>query len=167
MRLSAQQLCRCALMAALIALCSQLLIPLPPIPVSLGLFAVYLSGLWLGPRLGLITVGAYLLTGLCGLPVFAGFQGGPGILIGPTGGFLAGYLPCVWLSGRFKKSPIKAMSAGLAVCNLLGTGWYMFLTQTSLWTALMVCVFPFLLGDAGKILLADLIFKRVRQMPLR
>jgi len=162
-RLSAPQLCRCALMASLIALCSQLMIPLPPIPFNLALFAVYLSGLVLGRHLGVAAVAAYLFMGFCGLPIFAGFQGGPGALLGPTGGFLIGYLPCAWFAGHFKKTPVKAMVAGLITCCALGTLHYMLLTQTPLWTALTVCVFPFLLGDGIKIFLAAIIAPRLKK----
>jgi len=161
LRLSAVNLCRSALMAVFIALCSQLIIPLPPVPISLSLFAVYLTGLMLPPRLGLMTVSVYLLMGLCGLPVFAGLQGGPGVLFGPTGGFLIGYLPCVWLTARLK--PPAGMGAGFGACCLMGTAWYMLLTRASLQAALWVCILPFLPGDAVKIGLALLLSKRLKK----
>ena len=71
---------RCALFAALIAACSQLVIPLPMIPINLALFAVNLTGAVLGPRWGTAAVLVYIMLGVCGVPVFVGFQGGPAAL---------------------------------------------------------------------------------------
>ena len=165
MRLSAPQLCLCALMAALIALCSQIQLPLPPIPINLALLAVFISGGVLGKKGGVLATAVYLMLGLCGLPVFAGLQGGPGVLFGPTGGYLMGYLACAWLTGIQPRRPWLGMGLGLAACYFTGSLWYMLITQTPLCASLSLCVLPFIPGDIVKILLALLLTKRLQKRP--
>ncbi|MDQ4126909.1 MAG: biotin transporter BioY, partial [Actinomycetota bacterium] len=81
---------RVALMAAVTAVAAQITIPLPfsPVPFTLQVPAVVLSGLLLGPRYGAVAQAIYVLLGAVGVPVFAGFKGGLGIIFGPTGGYL-------------------------------------------------------------------------------
>ena len=88
-----------AVMAALICIAGPLVIPAGPIPLSLATLAVYLAGAALGKKWGTIAAGLYLLIGIAGVPVFSGFSGGFQKLAGVTGGYLAGYLPCAFLSG--------------------------------------------------------------------
>ena len=76
----------CALMAAVTAVCSQIQIPLPMIPINLALFSVHLSGILLGPKYGSVSQAVYLLLAAVGVPVLAGFSGGLGALFGRTGG---------------------------------------------------------------------------------
>lgn len=90
-----------SLMAALIAAGAFLAIPIGPVPIVLQNFFVLLAGLLLGARWGLAAVGIYLLAGAVGLPVFAGATGGVARFFGPTGGYLLGYLPAVWIAGAF------------------------------------------------------------------
>ena len=78
-----------ALMAALTAICSQIQIPLPMIPINLALFAVHLSGALLGWKYGALSMVVYALLGVIGVPVFAGFGSGPAVLFGKTGGYMA------------------------------------------------------------------------------
>ncbi|MBQ8130480.1 MAG: biotin transporter BioY, partial [Clostridia bacterium] len=82
--LNAASLAACALMAALTAVCSQIQIPLPMVPINLALFAVHLSGALLGARRGALSMTAYALLGLVGVPVFSGFTAGPATLFGRT-----------------------------------------------------------------------------------
>ena len=84
----------CALFAALTAVCSQLAIPMPwGVPINLALFAVYMAGTMLGPVWGAASQLVYLLLAAVGVPVMAGMQGGPAVLLGKTGGYAIGYLP--------------------------------------------------------------------------
>src|SRR5215216_5325541 len=94
---------RAALMAAVTAVAAQITIPLPfsPVPFTLQVLAVILSGLLLGPRHGALAQAIYILVGAVGAPVFAGFSGGLGVILGPTGGYIVSY-------------PIAAALAGLA-----------------------------------------------------
>ena len=89
----------CALFAALCAVCAQVVIPVQPVPITLGTFAVLLAGGFLGARYGLISLCIYILLGIVGVPVFSMMKGGLAVLGGPTGGFIIGYLPMVFLTG--------------------------------------------------------------------
>lgn len=170
MRKSVRSLILCALFAALCALLSQLYIPLPftPVIINLATVAVLTAGALLGWKLGAVSMAVYMLLGAVGLPVFAGFSGGLGVLAGPTGGYIAGYVAAAAATGIVAGGSCRfghlcaAMTAGTAACYTLGTAWYMFSTHTPLGAALMLCVVPFLLGDALKILLAAYLCVRIK-----
>jgi Uncharacterized conserved protein len=158
----------CGLFAALTAVASQLSIPIGPVPINLGTLAMFLAGGVLGARRGAVSQAVYLLIGLAGLPVFAGFKGGAAALAGPTGGYLVGYVAGAWLIGLLcdrlgrKSLPFAGfLLSGLLVCYLLGTVWFVFVTKTGLWQALTLCVFPFLIGDAVKIIAAVVLVPRL------
>lgn len=151
----------CALFAALTAICSQIQIPLPMVPINLALFSVHMAGALLGAKYGSISMLIYLLLGLVGAPVFTGLVGGAGILFGQTGGYIVGYVIAAAIVGLLRQKwgerffqLCLAMVLGVAACYLFGTIWFMVITHNPLWTSLMYCVFPFLPGDAVKILLA-------------
>ena len=161
-----------AVMAALICIAGPLVVPVGPVPLSLATFAVYLAGAVLGKKRGTIAVGLYLLIGIIGVPVFSGFSGGFQKLAGVTGGYLAGYLPCAFLSGlgaeRAEKSGRKWLlpalaAAGTAALYALGTAWFMIQTGNTVGAALGLCVVPFLPGDAVKIIAASLLAGPVRK----
>ena len=161
-----------AVMAALICIAGPLVIPAGPIPLSLATFAVYLAGAVLGKKRGTLAVALYLLIGIIGVPVFSGFSGGFQKLAGVTGGYLAGYLPCAFLSGlgaegsekRRRKWILPAMmTAGTAVLYALGTAWFMIHTGNAVSAALSLCVIPFLPGDAVKIAAAALLAPTLRR----
>lgn len=156
-----QRLTLAALMGALCAVLSQIQIPLPPVPLSLSLVAVYLAGALLGSAWGAAAIGGYVLLGAIGVPVFAGFSGGISVLFGPTGGYIFGYVLCAALTGRIvrslgfsRRALWFSMAAGTLLCYALGTSWFMLTSGTGLWGALGACVLPFLPGDALKIALA-------------
>ena len=88
-----------AVMAALLCVAGPLTVSIGPIPLSLATFVVYMAGAVLGAKRGTLAVAVYLLLGLVGLPVFSGFTGGLQKLIGVTGGYLVGYLPCALITG--------------------------------------------------------------------
>lgn len=169
-RISLRSLACCAVFAALTAVCSQIQIPLPVIPINLALFAVHLAGAVLGWKYGTISIAAYMLLGAVGVPVFANFSGGLGVLLGNTGGYVVGYVLCALtvglLSRRWGRTYGKlaaAMVMGAVVCYLFGTAWYMILSGVDLWKSLTVCVLPFLPGDVVKILLAALLARRLQE----
>lgn len=147
-----------ALMAALLCAVAPVSLPIGPVPVSMATQAIYLAAYILGPRLAAASCLIYLLMGFAGLPVFSGFSGGPGQLLGPTGGYLAGYLPLALISGwfvrRFPGSRLLAgtgMVLGTAALYALGTAWLAFQLSLPLPAALATGVLPFLPGDAAKI----------------
>ena len=154
-----------ALFAALTAVCSQLAIPMPwGVPINLALFAVYMAGTMLGPIWGAASQLVYLLLAAVGVPVMAGMQGGPAVLLGKTGGYAIGYLLAALIAGAFAaKLPRKfgwlalGCVVGCAACYVLGTIWFMVLTGLDLPTSLTYCVIPYLPGDVIKIALASLL----------
>lgn len=163
----------CALFAALTAVCSMISIPLPftPVPINLATLSVFLAGGLLGSRYGFLSQLVYVILGAVGLPVFHNFSGGFGIITGPTGGYIIGYAAAAWLigflaekTGRGFYRNIIGMAAGLAVCYGLGTLWFMVLTSTGLAAALMLCVVPFLIGDAVKIAAGAILVKKLHRL---
>jgi biotin transport system substrate-specific component len=135
--------------------------------------AVFMAGGILGAKYGALSQVVYILLGAVGLPVFAGFRAGVSVLAGPTGGYILGYVAaaCVigLLCGRVKRSGIlgtvilaASMILGILVCYALGTAWFMYATNTPLLAALGMCVFPFLIGDALKIVAASFLCDRLR-----
>lgn len=153
-----------SLFAALIAVCSQISIPFSAIPINLGLLAVYISGSVLGWLYGGVSVLIYIALGAVGLPVFAGFKGGIGVLAGPTGGYILGYLFGAALCGaliqlrkdKFWLYPF-AMVAACVICYSFGTLWYMVSTHTGLFASLAMCVLPYLPADVLKIAAASIV----------
>lgn len=160
-----------ALFTALTAVCSQILIPTPPVPINLGIFAVFLAGAILGAKLAPLSMTCFMLLGAVGAPVFAGLKGGLGVLMGSTGGYIVGYIICAFIVGLAadkwgeKFLPLCiSMVLGLFCCYLLGTLWFMFITKNSLSQSLVYCVYPFLLGDALKIALATFAGSKLRKI---
>ena len=171
-RNAAARLTIAALMCALTAVLAQIQIPLPPVPVNLALIGVHLCGVMLGWRTGAAAMSVYALLGLAGMPVFAGFSGGPAIIFGPTGGFIAGYVLAAAAEGllmrRLPFAPralAAAIALGTSVCYACGLAWFMITTGSSLPSALAVCVLPFIPGDCLKLLAAARLCLRL-QKPL-
>ncbi len=166
-KLNTADLARIALFTAVMAVCSWISIP-TAIPFTLQTFGVFLTVGVLGGKKGSLAVLVYLLLGAAGLPVFAGFSGGIGCIIGSTGGYMAGFLLAallMWaaerLFGRSRTVLLLSMVLGLLVCYLFGTLWYVAVyTRTTgaigFWTALTWCVIPYLLPDGVKLALAFL-----------
>ena len=168
--MSMKQMARCAIMAALTCVLAPVSVPLSTlVPISLGTLVVMLSGTLLGKRDGTLSVLMYLLLGMAGLPVFAGYSSGPTALFGVTGGFLFGYLPLAFISGHFyeKNDDLKSMITGLVLGNavlcLLGIIWFMIYLNAGLGKALAACVLPFLPGDIVKITAVCLVTPRIRK----
>ena len=152
-----------ALFAALTAVLSQIVIPIGPVPINLALISVFVAGGLLGWKSGAVSQIIFVLLGGLGLPIFAGFNGGIGAILGPTGGFIIGYIPCVMLIGCIKQRWL-GMLLGLAVVYIMGISWYIYITGSSLAVAIMICVAPFLVGDFVKIVISLLAIKRLRRI---
>lgn len=162
---------RVALMAAVTAVAAQIAIPLPfsGVPFTMQVLAVVLSGLLLGPRYGALAMGIYLLVGAAGAPVFFGFQGGIGHILGPTGGYLVSYPIAAALAGLAAPAAANAVrrralslsfaagTAGLVVIYALGMTWLMVVAQLPLAVALAQGVLPFVVFDLIKVGLAALV----------
>jgi biotin transport system substrate-specific component len=158
-----------SLLAALMTAGAYISIPVGPVPIVLQNMFVFLAGLLLGNRWGLASVGVYLLAGACGLPVFAGGMGGIGRIVGPTGGYLIGYLPAVFIIGYLSKKgaarfsiDIIAMICGTIILYAWGVTWLKTRTGMPWSKALAVGMYPFLVGDALKIAAAAAIAKAIR-----
>ncbi len=169
-----RELCYMALMAVLIAVCSWVTVP-SVVPFTLQTFAVFCALELLGGARGTIAVAVYLMLGAVGVPVFAGFTGGLGILLGSTGGYLLGFLLTglvYWLFERLGRSlwlRVAALLLGLALCYAFGTLWFIEVYgratgPLAVMTALGWCVLPFLLPDALKLALALLLCARLRPL---
>lgn len=178
------------LFAALIAVCAQIQIP-AAVPFTLQTFAIFLAVGLLGGKRGTVSVVIYILLGMVGLPVFAGFKGGIAALLGTTGGYIIGFIfsallmwamekPVSSLLGKetgadsnkniFRKmaGPAISMILGLIVCYIFGTAWFVIVyTNTKepigILTALGWCVFPFIIPDLIKIALALALTLRLRK----
>ncbi len=163
-----------AIGAALTAVCSWITVP-SAVPFTLQTFAVFMVLGLLGGRRGTVSILLYILLGAVGLPVFSGFRGGPGILLGNTGGYIAGFLLSgliYWALQRFAAKGVWAealvLLAGLLACYASGTAWFMAVytrTQGAVTpgTVLSWCVIPFILPDLAKLALALLLTGRLRR----
>ncbi len=158
-----------SLMAAMIAAGAYLAIPIGPVPIVLQNLFVFLSGLLLGSRWGFACVAVYILVGACGLPIFSIGRGGIGHILGPTGGYLLGYLPAVYVIGLISDKggqrvvfDVIAMVFGGIIVYACGVTWLKILTGMTLSKTLAVGMYPFILGDALKIIVAVPIAKALR-----
>lgn len=159
-----RDLVRCGCCAALIAVCAWLAVPMGEISVTLQTFGICLTLLLLGGGQGTVVCGVYLLLGLVGLPVFSGFQGGIGVLLGPTGGYLWGFLAlalCYWVM-RKPVGERMALVLGLVVCYACGTLWFTISYGGTFWAVMIKCVVPYLVPDALKLFLAWHISRRIK-----
>ena len=155
---------RAALFAALTAICAWISIPVADIGFTMQTFGVFLTLGVLGGKWGTVSILIYLLLGAVGMPVFSGFRGGMGMLLGVTGGYLWGFLfsgLTYWLLERFGKLP--AMIAAMAVCYLCGSLWFHINAGGGIGLILLRCVVPFLIPDGLKILLAHSLSRRLRR----
>ena len=171
--LSARDIAMIAMGVALTAVCSWISIPLT-VPFTMQTFAVCLVTALFGLKRGLWTVVCYMILGAVGAPVFSGFKGGVSVLLGPTGGYIVGFLFTALIVGLAAEKPGQrasvlagAMAVGILLCYAFGTAWFMFVYEQKsgpigLGTALSWCVLPYLLPDAAKIALASVLVQRLR-----
>ncbi|MBR3979196.1 MAG: biotin transporter BioY [Oscillospiraceae bacterium] len=163
-----KRICLCGLFSALLCLCSWLCIPVGNLVFTLQTFAALLTLGLLGGKWGTASIGVYLALGAVGLPVFSGFRGGVGMLLGATGGFLWGFLVAglvYWGAHYITKRTLFAMLSALVACYAVGAVWYRaFYFHGSFGAALAVCVAPYLLPDAVKLGLALFLTKRLRRL---
>jgi len=160
-----------SLFVALISIGALIAIPVGPVSITLQTMFVLLSAIILGPAWGLACIGVYLLIGLAGLPVFSKGTSGVGILFGPTGGYLLGFLPCVFVTasiskklGRKMYSDIIAMVIGSLIIYAAGVPWLKVVTSMSYTKAFAIGMYPFLIGDTLKIIAAAFIARSLRSL---
>lgn len=163
----------CGLFAAFTAVFSQISLPIGPVPISCSLIAVYLAGLFLPVKTAALSQLVYLLLGIVGVPVFAGFQSGAARLAGPTGGYLLVYpvialllsLAMVVYDKKMASKSFAARAAfivgallvSLVVCYAAGTAWFTVFSGSSFQKAMSLTVLPFIAGDIAKIVLCTVV----------
>ena len=169
-----RDLVRAAVMAAVITICAWITVP-GPIPFTLQVFGIATAVCFLGGRYGTLAMAAYLLIGAVGVPVFSGFRGGIGVLVGNTGGYLFGFLLgalVFWALGAKRKDSLLFTALGflacLAVCYTAGTAWFAVVssaggTGKSVLEILSICVFPFLPVDLAKGALALVLVRLLKK----
>ncbi|MCL1830190.1 MAG: biotin transporter BioY [Oscillospiraceae bacterium] len=167
MQLSVDRIARVAVMTSVISVSAMIALPLPftPVPLSLANLTIMLSGVLCGVIDGTLAVIMYILLGMVGLPIFAGFNSGIGVILGPTGGYIMGYPILAFLVGylsrvfsrRLKRftAHLISMAIGLIVLYLFGCSWYILTTGVSVTAAISVTIIPFLPGDLLKAVTAS------------
>lgn len=171
----------CGVMAAVLCVIAPISVPIGPISITGATFAIYLTVYLLGGLWGTVGVLVYLLVGFAGLPVFSNYMGGAARLLGPTGGYLVGYLPMALLAGLIVQWAFRLFGGqaeqgwlmvgvqflglvlGTAVLYAFGTVWYCFQAGVDLQKALAACVFPFIPFDLIKMAAALLVGVPVRR----
>lgn len=168
-RMQIRNMALCALFSAVLCVCAWVAVPIGDVYITMQTFGVFLCLGLLGGKYGSISILIYLLLGTVGLPVFSGFRGGMGALLGTSGGYIWGLLASglvYWLiTAVWKKGQLPAMIAGLLVCYTLGSFWYwgMYLQGNTLWAVLAKCVIPYLIPDALKLTLAFYLVKTLKK----
>lgn len=145
-------------------------IPISPVPISFTNLAIYISCIILGWKKGTISYLIYLLIGLAGVPVFSNFSAGPSKLLGPTGGYLIGFIFMALVTGLFVNKfagkiymYVVGMVLGTIITYILGTGWLAIQLGMTFWAALLIGVVPYIVGDLVKIALALILGVPVKQ----
>ena len=169
-KINIRQMTLISLFAALTAVGAFISIPLYPVPLSLQTLFTLLAGMTLGSVMGASSQIIYVLLGVIGLPVFAGFKAGIGILFGPTGGFLFGFIISAYVIGRIietiKEKKIfyylLAGFAGTVIIYFIGVTQLSLVTGIGIKKALLIGALPFLPGDILKIIAASFIARKFK-----
>ncbi len=172
---STKEIVLTALFTAITAVCAWISIPFGAISFTMQTFAVFCTLLTIGGKSGLFSCLAYILLGAIGLPVFSGFKGGAGVLLGPTGGYILGFILMAliyWAGTNFFGEKllvrIALLTAGLLVCYSFGTLWFVYgysmgENTISFLKAAEICVYPFFPFDLLKMVLAFIVSYRLKK----
>ena len=161
------------LITALICVVAPLTVPLPfsPVPISFANLIIYLCTVIVGTKKGTISVLLYILIGAVGVPVYSGYNAGLQRIVGPTGGYLLGFIACAVFTGLFAEKfenriymYAVGMVIGTAVCYIMGTVWLSYSNSLTFMQALCAGVVPFVPGDAVKIVIAALAGYKMRKL---
>ena len=172
MKKAVRYMCLVAVFTALMCILAPISIPIGPVPITLATLMVYLIASLFSVKISPLIIVLYIVIGGLGLPVFSNYSSGLGVLSGPTGGYILGYIPAAVIESIIidKNKERKwvyplAMLSGTAIIYLLGTAWFIYAMKGkyTLVQALMTCVVPFLIGDGLKIVLSSLISMRLRK----
>lgn len=159
---------RCGVFTAVLCICAWLSVG-SGVVFTMQSFGVCLCLLMLGSKWGTVSILSYLVLGAVGLPVFSGFRGGAGALLGATGGFLFGFLfmgLIYWLVTALTKKPVLGLVLGFLALYTCGTLWFGFLyAPENGWVGiLLTCVVPYLIPDGLKLALSIYLASRLRRL---
>lgn len=164
--MNTKDLTRVALSVAFLSVCSIVRIPITIIPVTLQTFGLMIVCGILG-RKAVIAVVVYILLGIIGIPVFSGFGSGLGVILGPTGGFIIGFIPMSLFVGRFynrKKNiyyNLGVMVVGSLILYVVGVAIFCYNVNMSVSEALPIVMYPFVVGDLLKIIVALVTLEKI------
>lgn len=169
-KINIRQMTLISLFAALTVVGAFISIPLYPVPLTLQTLFTLSAAMTLGSAMGMLSQIIYVMLGVIGLPVFAGFKTGIGILFGPTGGFLFGFIISAYIIGKIielKKEKnffyyFLAGVIGTIILYIIGITQLSLVTDMGIKKALMVGMLPFLPGDILKIIAASFIASKLR-----
>jgi biotin transport system substrate-specific component len=166
-RVTTKQLVMAAMCTALMAVLSPLSIPMPVgVPLTLQTMIIALSGYLLGWRLGLLATGTYVMLGVVGLPVFAGYNSGMGVLFGMTGGFIFGFFVIVVLCGLpFQKTGISIPLGltGIGICHVFGIIQFSLVTSNTVLQSFLLVSLPYVPKDLVSVIAAYYLAAAVRK----
>ena len=171
-KITLNEMIKISIMTVVIIICAWITIPFA-VPFTMQTFGIFLTLMLLGGRNGTISIVIYILLGMIGLPVFSGFNSGIGCMMGPTGGYIAGFVLCgliYWMiSAKIDKPAVRyiALAAGLIACYIVGTLWFIYIgtegDNTVFIPAFVVCVLPYIPFDILKLFLSGYIVKRIKK----
>ncbi|MCL2556754.1 MAG: biotin transporter BioY [Firmicutes bacterium] len=171
-KISTKDITQIAVMIAIIVVLAQISMPLPlGVPFTLQTLAVMLTGIIFGPIKGGICIAVYIAMGTIGLPVFAGFSGGLSVILGPTGGFILGFLPATIAIGLLSKPNANktvyyvklliGLFIGQLIIFTIGVLWFMQILGRDLNTAIEIALIPFIIPEIIKTTLAIMFGTRI------
>ena len=171
-KINIRQMTLISLFAALTAVGAFLSLPLQPVPLSLQTLFTLLAGMVLGSARGALSQVIYVFLGVIGLPVFAGFKAGIGILFGPSGGFLWGFIICAFLVGKMAEGKrgknifyyFLVGLMGTIIIYILGIAQLSLVLGIGIRKAIAIGMLPFLLGDILKIIAASFITHKLKSI---
>ena len=161
---SVKNLPKIALFTAIICIISPFTIPIGVVSISLTSLVIFLTCAVLSVRQATVAVIVYILIGLTGIPVFSSFTGGASAILGVTGGFIIGYVPCALVTGALLKAfenkkalYVITFIVGTLILYVFGVGYYVLAYQVTISVAILTCVVPFIVVDIIKIILASIL----------
>lgn len=170
-KISIRDISHVGIFSAITAVCAQISIPMPyGVPMTLQTFAILLAGIILGSKKGALSAVIYVLIGIVGVPVFANFTGGLGIVIGPTGGFIISFPISAFIAGMSRGKNRKLANilmramAGTAINFLCGTIFFCLVMRSGIKTAFMACAIPFIPAEIIKIITAAILGKNINSL---
>ena len=169
MVLTTKEVLICSFTVIMMAILSQITIPIWPVPINTTHIAIFVAACLLTPKMVVISHCMFLALGIVGLPVFSNFGFGLATLLGPTGGFLLGYIFCALVVSVLSKRSntsfflARSMAIGLLVNYVFGISFLMLVLRVDIFQALLFGFFPFIIGDTVKIIFSIMLVKRIRK----